>query len=356
MALSVLPSRRRNELPQSERVVIVGGAGFIGKRLTALLANQGCHVVVVSRSSGGRRSNDPRIEYQSGNVTDRDRMSELVSGASVVYNLAVSAGRLWADWERELIAGDMNLADACLEKGVRRLIYTSTTAAIYLGGPGTVTEATLGNEASRKDRGDYCKAKSIVENKLIELHRTRKLPVVILRPAVVMGPGGMMVHPALGDRVSDIHLLGFGRGNTPLPCVLVDDVAQALLLAKDAPEIDGMTFNLAGDVRPSAAEFVDILRKRTKRNFQFHPRSMWNICGAELGRYLIKKVVRKPDNRMVPFRDLRSASLVTQLDCSLAKQKLGWKPVADQEEFYRQAVDVFVRPIPPGDVRLEAAA
>jgi nucleoside-diphosphate-sugar epimerase len=155
--------------------------------------------------------------------------------------------------------------------------------------------------------------------------------------------------------VSDICLLGFGRGNTPLPCVLVDDVAQALLLAKDAPGIEGLTFNLAGDVRPSAAEFVTVLRERTRRNFRFYPRSMWGICAGELSRYLIKKAVKKPDNRMVPFRDLRSASLVTQLDCSLAKQKLGWKPVADHEEFYRQAVDVFVRPIQPGDIRREAA-
>ena len=195
----------------------------------------------------------------------------------------------------------------------------------------------------------------MVENKLLEMHRTRNLPVVITRPAVVMGPGGQMVHPALGDRVSDICLLGFGRGKTPLPCVLVDDVAQALLLAKDAPGVEGLTFNLAGDLRPSASEFVSVLRQRTRRNFRFYPRSMWGICAAELSRYLIKKAVRKPGNRMVPFRDLRSAALITQLDCSEAKQKLGWRPVSDREEFYRQAVDPFVRPISPGDVRLETA-
>jgi nucleoside-diphosphate-sugar epimerase len=164
-----------------------------------------------------------------------------------------------------------------------------------------------------------------------------------------------MVHPALGERVSDICVLGFGRGKTPLPCVLVDDVAKALLLAKDAPGIEGLTFNLAGDVRPSASEFVSVLRERTRRNFRFYPRGMFGICAGELSRYLIKKAVRKPGNRMVPFRDLRSASLATQLDCSLAKQRLGWKPVSDREEFYRQAVEVFVRPIPPGDIRLETA-
>jgi len=342
-------------LSQSERVVVIGGAGFIGKRLTALLANQGCHVVVVSRTSGARESSNPRIEYRSGEITDRAQMSKLLAGASVVYDLAMPVGLVWEDWERGVIAGGMNVAEACLENGVRRLIYTSSTAALYLGKPGTVTEASLGNEASRQDRGDYCKAKSIVENKLLEMHRTRNLPVVITRPAVVMGPGGLMVHPALGDRVSDICLLGFGQGNTPLPCVLVDDVAQALLLAKDAPGIEGLTFNLAGDVRPSAAEFVSTLRDRTRRNFRFYPRSMWGICAAELSRYLIKKAVNKPDNRMVPFRDLQSAALVTQLDCSLAKGKLGWSPVSDREEFYRQAVDSFMKPIPAGDVRLEAA-
>ncbi len=342
-------------MSQSEQVVVIGGAGFIGKRLTALLAEAGCHVVVVSRSSGARRSNDPRIEYQAGAVADKARMLELVAGASVVYDLALTVGIVWEDWEREVIAGAINVAETCLTSGVKRLIYASSTAALYLGKPGTVTEATQGNEADRKDRGDYCKAKSIIENKLLEMHRTRKLPVVIARPAVVMGPGGRMVHPALGEQVSDICIVGFGRGKTPLPCVLVDDVARALCLAKDAPDIEGLTFNLAGDVRPSAAEFVSVLRDRTRRNFRFYPRSMWRICGAELSRYLIKKAVRKPNNMMVPLRDLRSAALVTQLDCSLAKHKLGWKPLSDQQEFYRQAVDVFVKPLAPGDVRLEVA-
>lgn len=342
-------------MSQFERVVVIGGAGFIGKRLTALLANAGCHVVVVSRSAGARRSTDPRVEYQSCAVADRERLSQLIAGASVVYDLAMTVGIVWQDWEREVIGGAMNVAEACLENKVRRLIYTSTTAALYLGSSGTVTEATLGNDASRTERADYCRAKGIVENKLLEMHRSRNLPVVIARPAVVMGPGGMMVHPALGDRVSDICLLGFGRGKTPLPCVLVDDVAQALLLAKDAPGIDGLTFNLAGDVRPTAAEFVSALRERTRRNFRFYSRSMWGICGAELSRYLIKKAVRKPNNRMVSFRDLQSGALSTQLDCSLAKQKLGWKPISDREEFYRQTIDVFVKPIPAADIRLESA-
>jgi len=339
---------------QSERVVVFGGAGFIGKRLTSLLANAGCHVVVVSRSAGMRRSSDPRVEYQTGTVTDVERVSQLLAGAQIVYDLSVPSAMVWADWERDVIGGAMNVAEACLQQRVRRLIYTSTTHAIFMGKPGTATEATLRNDAHRKDRGDYARAKGIIEEKLLELHRTKGLPAVIVRPAVVMGDDGRIVHPALGDIVTDINILGMGAGDTPMPCVLVDDVAQALFLAKDAPGVDGLTFNLVGDVRPTASEFVAYMREKTRRNFRFHPRSMWSVCGGELGRYLLKKAVKKPDNRMVTFRELRTGTFVTQLDCSLAKEKLGWKPVADRDEFFRQAMDVKIKPIPAGDVRLEA--
>ena len=337
-----------------ERIVVIGGAGFIGKRLTSMLAEGGCHVVVVSRSAGARRSTSPRVEYCFGSVSDKERMWQIVAGASVVYDLSLGGGPQWEDYEREVIGGATNVARACLEHGVRRLIYTSTTAALYLGARGSVTEERLGNEAGRSDRGMYSRGKSLSENVLMKLHRNEKLPVVIFRPAVVLGSGGMMVHAALGDRVNDICILGWGRGRTPLPCVLVDDVARALLLAKDTPGIDGLAFNLAGDVRPTAAEYVAAMRERTLRNFRFYPRSILRIYGGELSRYLIKEIARKPGNSKVGYRDFKSGALVTQLECSLAKQKLGWQPVSNREEFFRQALDVFVKPIAPGDIRLEA--
>ena len=48
--------------------------------------------------------------------------------------------------------------------------------------------------------------------------------------------------------MSDTCIVGWGAGDNRLPCVLVQDVASALVLAKDAPGIDGMAFNLSGDI------------------------------------------------------------------------------------------------------------
>jgi nucleoside-diphosphate-sugar epimerase len=152
---------------------------------------------------------------------------------------------------------------------------------------------------------------------------------------------------------SDISILGFGTGKTPLPCVLVDDVARAMLLASDAPGIDGMTFNLAGDVRPSVVEYVQWMREATHRNFRFYPRPVWFIQAGELARWALKALGRKPNNKLGPVRDLASATMAAQLDCSLAKKMLGWKPVSDEDEFRRQALLCHVQPLPAGDTRLE---
>jgi nucleoside-diphosphate-sugar epimerase len=150
-------------------------------------------------------------------------------------------------------------------------------------------------------------------------------------------------------------VLGFGPGTYPLPCVLAEDVASALLLAKDAPNIEGLAFNLAGDVQPTAAEYVEEIRLRTRRNFRFVPRSVWSIGFGEYLRWLIKAVARKPGNVSAPYRDVQSVSMSSNLDCSLAKRVLGWAPVSDRAEFFHQAIDVHLQSIPAGDIRLPAA-
>jgi nucleoside-diphosphate-sugar epimerase len=234
---------------------------------------------------------------------------------------------------------------------VRRLIYTSSTAALYLGRKGRQTEEA-GPDSRPLKRAFYSRAKILAEQVLMDHYRKENFPVVILRPAVVVGSGGQLVHPALGERAAETRILGFGRGNHPLPFVLVEDVASALVLAKDAPEIEGKSFNLAGDVRLSAVEYVEILRQKTYRNFQFYPRGIFPMGLAEFTRWSIKALMRRDQNVLAPYRDIQSSTLISDLDCSAAKQLLGWKPVSDRQEFIRRAIDIHIKPLPPGDPRL----
>jgi nucleoside-diphosphate-sugar epimerase len=341
-------------LPQADRVVVIGGAGFIGSRLTRFLLDHGNTVVVTSRSAGRLKSDDQRLSYRSAEVSDDAAISNVIEGASVVYDLSMAFGATWEEHKRQVVDSAVNVALACRKHGVRRLIYTSSTAALYLAGSRVVTEAT-GPDPKPEARAFYCRGKIEAETALLKLHAAEKIPVVVFRPAVVLGPGGMLVHGAFGELspFSDISILGFGTGKTPLPCVLADDVAAALLLAKDTPGIDGMTFNLAGDVRPSAVEYVQWMREATHRNFRFFPRPVWFIKAAVLARWGLKALGRKPNNKLDGLRDLASATMAAPLDCSLAKKTLGWKPLSDENEFRRQALLSHVQPLAAGDIRLD---
>jgi nucleoside-diphosphate-sugar epimerase len=134
--------------------------------------------------------------------------------------------------------------------------------------------------------------------------------------------------------------------------VLVQDVARALVLAKDAPGIEGKAVNLSGDIRPTAQEYVHILRQRTRRNFRFYPRSLPLMAAWEWALGAIKTIVRKPNSGGPGMRDLKSLTMAADLDCSEAKRLLGWEPVNDREVFFREALDSHLKPFHPGDLRL----
>jgi nucleoside-diphosphate-sugar epimerase len=335
----------------ADNVVVIGGAGFIGSHLTSQLRAAGCHVTVVSRSAGAGRREEPGLRFFRAAVADAARIDEAVKGASVVYHLAMGGGDTWEDFQRDFIGGAQNIARACKTHGVRRLIFTSSISALYLGRHGKLYESS-GPDPLPLKRVPYSRGKIEAEKTLLELHRTEKLPVVILRPAIVLGPGGMLSHGALGHSASDTCILGWGNGRNPLPCVLVQDVARALVLAKDASGVEGKAFNLSGDIRPTAEEYVKILRERTRRDFRFYPRSLVLMAAWESALAAIKFIVRKPNSGGPGLRDLKSLTMAADLDCSEAKRLLGWEPVTDREVFFREALDAHLKPFQAGDLRL----
>jgi nucleoside-diphosphate-sugar epimerase len=343
------------QMPQADNVVIIGGAGFIGSHLTSQLRDAGNHVTVVSRSAGLGRREEPGLRYFRAGVAEPERIQSAIEGASVVYHLAMGGGATWADYQRDFIDGALNIARACQKHGVRRLLFTSSISALCMSRPGKLYDSPQADTRVRS-RGFYGRGKIEAERVLLKLHRTENLPVVILRPAIVLGSGGMLAHGALGHAASDTCILGWGEGNNPLPCVLVQDVAKALVLAKDAPDIEGKGFNLSGDIRPTAKEFVALLRERTLRNFRFYPRSLSQMAALEWIMWGIKTAARSPNNVRTSYADLQNLTMAADLDCSLAKQLLGWNPVADREVFLREAIDSHLKPFKPGDLRLDQHA
>ncbi len=336
------PSPERRAAPsRSADVAVLGGTGFIGAETVRALLADGARVSVLARSIRNlpEAFGCEEVELHRGDIRDAEAVRRAIDGAPVVVNLAHGGGG--GGFEQvngAMVGGAETVARACLDAGVERLVHVSSIAALYLGPqPGVVTGATPPDPMPEM-RADYARAKALCEVMLLELHARQGLPVCLLRPGLVVGEAASPFHSGLGLFNNEQHCVGWNAGRNPLPFVLVQDVAQAILLAARASGVEGRCYNLVGDTRPSARAYVAALAQATGRPLKFHPSLPALIWGQEFGKWLIKRAGGRradPPSR----RDLLSRGLVATFDCEDAKRDLGWRPVAAEADFLRLAIE-----------------
>ena len=151
-----------------------------------------------------------------------------------------------------------------------------------------------------------------------------------------------MQHSGIGLWVRDNHCVGWGIGDHPLPLVLADDVADALVAAArfEGDALTGRAINLCARVPLTAQEVVDELREATGRRLHFHPRSLGLSQAMEIGKWLVKKAGRR-DAPFPSYRDLKSRALAKPFSSRTARELLGWTPVEDREAFLDKAVRIY---------------
>jgi nucleoside-diphosphate-sugar epimerase len=160
--------------------------------------------------------------------------------------------------------------------------------------------------------------------------------MVILRPGVVVGRGTSPFHSGIGFYNRETHCLGWNAGRNALPLILVEDVAAAVVKAADAMAIDGKAYNLVGDVRLSAREYIEELAQITGRPLRYHPQSVLKLYAIETAKAVIKKLTGRTDP-WPALRDLKSRGMPAVFDCADAKRDLGWVPASDRQEFLRKS-------------------
>ena len=328
-------SRQRSPAARDGELLVLGGTGFIGRRLVAALAAAGHPVRILSRRgvppSVGRADYEPQMWY--GDIRSADEIARAADGCRSVIHLVSGAPADWAGYERLFVEGTRNVAEACIAAGVEQLLFASSIAAYDLGRADlTITENTPIDDNPK--RAEYTRAKVACERLLTQMHVERGLPVTIFRPGVVVGSGGVVEHLGVGFWPTPTHCVSWGsHTNSPLPFVLVDDVVSALVAAVGRGGLAGQSFNLVGDVRLSAEEYLDALREASGRDIRLHRQAIAKWYGVEVAKWLVKAAARKPENVFPDYRDIASRSLRSPFDCSHAKQVLHWTPVSDRARF-----------------------
>jgi nucleoside-diphosphate-sugar epimerase len=261
-----------------------------------------------------------------------------------VVHLATGGGDSWEKIERSMIQGSVAVAEAALAAGVERFIYVSSIAALYAGVDcgSAVLEDSTDTDPRPEGREIYSRGKMAAERALLDLHRERGLPLIIVRPGVVLGEGTPLQHSGLGLWVRDNHCVGWGLGDHPLPVVDVHDVADAIvrLVFFEGHGLDGQALNLCSQAPLSARDIVAEMRRATGRDLHFHPRPLWLSQTMEIGKWIVKKAGRRPGATFPSYRDLKTRALVPRFSSRTARETLGWRPVEDREAFLDRTVRI----------------
>jgi nucleoside-diphosphate-sugar epimerase len=167
------------------------------------------------------------------------------------------------------------------------------------------------------------------------LHRDHGLPLVIVRPGVVLGPESRIQHPGLGWWPADNHCLGWGRGTHPLPLVTADDVADAIVRVAqaDGEALHGRALNLCSRVPLSARDLVSAYAQATGRPIEFHAQPLWMTHASDLLKWAVKSAGRRTILPLPSYRDLKSRALPAPFTCRTAREELGWTPIDDRAAF-----------------------
>jgi predicted dehydrogenase/nucleoside-diphosphate-sugar epimerase len=325
------------ELP---RILVLGATGFIGRELIRQLTAQGRSTRVLARKPGGWAATfDPKfVEVMAGDASRPDDLERSLAGISHVIHLARAQAKTWAEYQKNDVDVTRRIAEACQKHGVKRLIYASSIAALDTSkNAGTITDDTpVVPSAAWGD--PYSKSKAANEETLMAMHRGQGLPVVIVRPGIVLGRGGSPFHFGVGYWPRESICQFYGDGTNPLPIVLVEDVATALIATLDVEGIEGQAFNLVAEPSLSAREYLDELERCSNFRFEKIPTPIARFYLGDLGKWVIKVLVRHHDPRRPRYREWDGRSQRARFDCSRTRKTLAWTPIDARAEIIRRGI------------------
>ena len=255
-----------------EKVLITGGAGFIGSHTADILMQQGIPVRVLDNLSSGHRSNlpaqHPLLEFIEGDMRDPETVDKAMSGISHCLHLAAQVSVV-ASLEDPIfsaeqnIMGYLNVLNSCHKQGVKRFVYASSAA--YYGEPPSLP---LDEDVSVKQLAPYALEKKINEDYADLYYRLYGFSSLGMRFFNVYGPRQDPKSPYAGvialfvDRIKDNQPLTVnGDGQHTRDFIYVRDVARANVAALKSDYQSAC--NVATGKKTSLLDLIETLSELT---------------------------------------------------------------------------------------------
>lgn len=240
------------------RVLVTGGAGFVGGGAVRSLVDQGARVTVLDDLFTGRAETLPTsVQFVKGSVTDAALVRDLVADASVVFHMAArniiaSTKNPRDDFETN-IGGTLNVLMAARDSRPDRVVYTSSTS-VY-GNPRSIP---INEDDSLVLLSPYAVSKLGGENYCSAFYESYGLPVSVVRYSNVFGRGQRPDNPYCGvvskffaAAIAGEPLQVHGDGEQTRDYTYIDDAVAATLIAAIHPRAEGEVFNIGTGIETS---------------------------------------------------------------------------------------------------------
>lgn len=270
-----MPKEKQN-LPELKgaKVLVTGGAGFIGSHIVDRLSPDNKVIVLDNLSSGSlsnlEKSKD-RITFVKGDILDKALVKKVVAGVEFVFHLAADVGNIRSIEDPYFnmdvnIRGMINLLEACLNSNVKRLVYSSSSAIF-----GEAKYLPIDEDHPINPESPYGVSKLAAEKYCFAYYKVHGVPITALRYFNVYGPRqgsseyANVIPIFIGKIKEGKPLTIFGDGKQTRDFVFVEDVATANILAATQPAAIGQMFNIATGKKGDIEELVSILNQITGR-------------------------------------------------------------------------------------------
>ena len=258
------------------RVLITGGAGFVGSHLAEALLERGDEVFVLDNLSTGSIQNiahlkdHPKFHYTIDSVTNEPLLAELIDRADVIAHLAAAVGvKLIVESPVHTIETNVHGTEVVLKHAnkKKKLVLIASTSEVY-GKSANVPfseddDLVLG--PSSKHRWAYACSKLIDEFLALAYWKERKLPVIIVRLFNTVGPRqtgqyGMVIPNFVRQALAGQPITVFGDGTQSRSFTYVGDVVRAMVALITEPRAVGQVFNIGNGREISIGDLAEKVR------------------------------------------------------------------------------------------------
>jgi len=261
------------------RVLITGGAGFVGSHLSEALLERGDEVFVLDDLSTGSIENishlkgHPKFHYTIDTVANEPVLAELIDRCDTVVHLAAAVGvKLIVEAPVRTIETNVHGTEVVLKiaNKKKKLVLIASTSEVY-GKSATVPfseEADLVLGPTSKHRWAYACSKMIDEFLALAYWKERRLPVIVVRLFNTVGPRqtgqyGMVVPSLVRQALAGEPITVFGDGTQSRSFTYVGDVVRAMVALINEPRAVGQVFNIGNGQEISISDLAAKIKEQT---------------------------------------------------------------------------------------------